>query len=250
VKKITVVKFGGSLSKNEDAKKKFLKELAALAKKEAVVLVHGGGPEINAWLSRLNIESRFVKGLRYTDEAALEVVEMVLSGKVNKALVGALNRLGVKAVGISGKDGKIALCKRLKDLGFVGEPSKVDVGLVAVLLKSGFLPVISSLGFDATGQTLNINADSLAMGIAQGVKAHRLILLTDVPGVLDAEKKTITQIKISDAATLVKNGVITGGMIPKIKACCSAITTGVKEVWIADGTAGLSKLRGTVICKK
>jgi acetylglutamate kinase len=250
MKSITVVKFGGSLSKNEAARKKFLKDLAALSKKENVVLVHGGGPEINAWLARLGIESKFVGGLRYTDAATLEVVEMVLSGKVNKGFVTDLAKLGVRAVGLSGKDGKTALCSRIKDLGFVGEPKKVDASLVKTLLAAGYVPVLSSIGFDATGQALNINADSLAMGLAIGLKARRLILLTDVPGVLDGDKKTIEKIRTGSIAALLSGGVVTGGMIPKIKACARSITCGVREVWIADGMAGLAKLKGTVICAK
>lgn len=248
-KNITVIKFGGSLSKNPEARKKFIAELAALAKKEPVVLVHGGGPEINSWLTRLNIESRFVNGLRYTDLATLEIVEMALSGKVNKGFVAELGAKGVRAVGLSGKDGKMALCSRVKEAGLVGEPKKIDTGLLIVLLKNGFMPVVSSLGFDSTGETLNVNADSLAMAVAIGLKARRLVLLTDVPGVLDAEKRTIPVIRTTQVKGLLETGVITGGMIPKIKACAKSIASGITEVWIADGVTGLKRLNGTVITK-
>ncbi|MFH1368377.1 MAG: acetylglutamate kinase [Elusimicrobiota bacterium] len=247
--KITVIKFGGSISGNESVRKAFLKNLVALSRKTAVVLVHGGGPEINKWLEKAGIKSKFVKGLRYTDGPALEIVEMVLIGKVNKGLVGELNRHGVKAVGLSGKDGGMILCKRIASLGFVGEPVSVRVGLIYELLKKRFLPVVSSLGFDGTGHTLNVNADSAAMGVACALKAGKLILLTDVEGVLDKDGKMIPKIKISAAGKLISKGVISGGMVPKIKACVKAVKSGVKEVWIAHGTADFSRLRGTVIKK-
>lgn len=243
----TVVKFGGSISKNDAACRKFLKEISLLSKRETFVLVHGGGPQINLWLDRLGIKSKFVNGLRYTDKQTLEVVEMVLSGKMNKGLVSELNSRGCRAVGISAKDGKTALCRRLKNLGFVGEPVRIDISLIKTLLNNGYLPIISSIGFDSSGQTLNINADSLAMSVAVALKAKRLVLLTDVPGVLDENNKTIPKIKIPEVQKLLDNNVISGGMIPKIKACVQSIRGGVKEVFIADGRGGLKKLKGTVI---
>jgi acetylglutamate kinase len=246
----TVIKFGGSLSKNPQARAAFLKQLAALARRENVVLVHGGGPEINSWLGRLGIESKFVGGLRYTDAPALEVVEMVLSGKVNKAFVADLGRLGVRAVGLSGKDGALARCRRLAKLGFVGEPVRIDPALLRTLLAAGYVPVVSSIGLGASGQALNINADSLAMAVAGALKARRLVLLTDVPGVLDAQKRTIARITPDDVTRLLAGGVITGGMIPKIRACVNSLRCGIREVWIADGAAGLKKLSGTLIAKR
>lgn len=247
MKPVTVIKFGGSLSRNEKAKSRFLKDLAALSKKEPVILVHGGGPEINAWLKKLGIESRFVGGLRYTDAATLEIVEMALSGKVNKALVAALNKRGVTAAGISGKDGKLALCRQIKKFGFVGEPVKIHPKILTVLLDNGILPVVSSVGFSAAAPSLNVNADSLAMAIAVAVKAKRLILLTDVCGVLDAGKTTIPVITPGAVRRLIAGGTVTGGMIPKIKACAKSLTCGIKEVWIADGGSGIKNLKGTVI---
>ena len=249
MKQTIVVKFGGSLSKSEKAKNAFLNSIAALSKKARVVLVHGGGPEINNWLNRLGIKSRFVGGLRVTDGPTLEIVEMVLSGKVNKALVAGLNKRGSSAAGISGKDGKLLVCRQIKKLGFVGEPVKADTGLLKTLMNGGYLPVVSSLAADQKGRTLNVNADLMAMALAAGLKADKLILLTDVPGVLDADKKTIKAVKISQVKGLLDNGVITGGMIPKIKACSAAVKKGVREVWIADGSKGLNKLTGTVIKK-
>lgn len=244
---LTVIKFGGSLSKNPAARARFIRELAALTKKERVVLVHGGGPEINSWLGKLNIESRFVNGLRFTDASTMEVVEMALSGRVNKAFVADLARRGVPACGISGRDGGLAVCRRLTKYGFVGEPVKINPCLVETLLSAGYLPVVSSVGSDARGAALNVNADSLAMAVAVSMRATRLILLTDVPGVLDERKQTIPVIRTADIAGLLRRKVITGGMIPKIKACAASLRRGVRAVVIADGAGSLSALKGTVI---
>jgi acetylglutamate kinase len=247
--KITVVKFGGSLTKNVSAQNKFLKELAAQSKKNKIILVHGGGPEINILLDRLGIASKFVKGLRYTDGAALEAVEMALSGKVNKMITATLLKNGALACGISGKDGATAVCKPVKGLGFAGEPVKINKTLLNTLLKGGFLPVVSSVCVDSKMQGLNVNADSLASAIAAAFKADKLIFLTDVPGVLDADKKTIPAVKLRQVENLIKSGIITGGMIPKIKGCVKSVKSGVKEVWIIDGAAGIKKMKGTVIKK-
>lgn len=250
MKNITVVKFGGSLAKNELARKKFLDELALLSKRESVVLVHGGGPEINLWLGKLGIPSKFVNGLRFTDAQTLEVVEMVLSGKVNKAFVGELQKKGVPACGISGRDCGLALSKTVKELGFVGEPVKINTKIIEVLLKAGIVPVVSSLGTTSSGTALNLNADTLATAIAASLKARRLVLLTDVCGVLDAFKNTIPRITLKEVSGLISRGVVTGGMIPKIRACAHSVKKGIKEVWIADGAKGLSRLQGTVIKQK
>ncbi len=243
---ITVVKFGGSLGQDKAAVKKFFDALALMARKAKLVLVHGGGPEVNDWLKKTGIESRFISGLRYTDDRALEVVEMVLSGKVNKTIVAELLKRKIKAVGISAKDGGFIISKRKKELGFTGEPCEIDVKLISTLVKAGFLPVVSSLSIDKSGQTLNVNADSVAMITAAGLKAKRLILVTNVPGVLDKEKHTIPEIRLRNIQGLITDGTVTGGMIPKVKACASAIGKGVGEVVIIDGACGLAKLRGTV----
>lgn len=247
MKKITVVKFGGSLTKNKEAQKKFIKDLAGLSKKENIILIHGGGPEINILLEKLNIESKFVNGLRYTDEKTLEVVEMALSGKVNKMLTAELIKCGVQAVGISAKDGSIAVCQLIKDLGFVGKPVKINKKLLDILMKNGFLPVLSSVGIDKNGNAVNINADLLATAVAVSFKASKLIFLTDVAGVLDADKRTIKEIQIKNTDNLIKTNVITGGMIPKINSCKDAVKKGVKEVFIVDGASGIKKLNGTII---
>jgi len=249
MKKLTVVKFGGSLTKNPAAQSTFLKELAKVSKKENIILVHGGGPEINSLLDKFQIKSKFVSGLRFTDAPALEVVEMALSGKVNRVLTTGLIKNKVNAVGISGKDGNSVICRQKKELGFVGEPVKVNKKLIEVLTKSGFLPVIASIAADKNGNVLNVNADSLATAIAVAFKADKLIFLTDVPGVLDKSKKTIPSIKLKDIGALVKNETVTGGMIPKIQGCASAVKKGVKEVLIVDGSKGILKIKGTIIKK-
>jgi len=247
MKKLTVVKFGGSLTKNPQAQEKFLKELAGLSRRQSIILVHGGGPEINALLEKFSVQSRFINGLRYTDAAALEVVEMALSGKVNRVLTTGLIKNKANAVGISGKDGNSVICRQVKELGFVGEPVKVNKKLIEALLKAGFLPVIASLAADKNGNVLNVNADTLATAIAVAFKAKKLVFLTDVAGVLDKNKKTIKEIKVKEIAPLIKDETITGGMIPKIKGCADSVKKGVKEVWIADGMQGIKDIKGTVI---
>ncbi|MDD3922628.1 MAG: acetylglutamate kinase [Endomicrobiaceae bacterium] len=249
MKNIIVVKFGGSLTKNKDAQKKFIKDLAELSKKEKIILVHGGGPEINNLLLKFNIKSKFVDGLRYTNEQTLEVVEMALSGKVNKMLTSELIKCGVNAVGISAKDGSIALCKTIKKLGFVGNPVKINTKLLEILIKNGFFPVLSSVGIDNKAHSVNVNADTLAMDIAIAFKASKLIFLTDVAGVLDGDKKTIKEVKIKNVDGLIKSNIITGGMIPKINSCKHAVEKGVKEVLIIDGILGIKKMKGTIIRK-
>ena len=247
MKEVTVVKFGGSLAKNETARKKFLDELAKISKKENIVLIHGGGPEINAWLNKLGIESRFLKGLRFTDDQTLEIVEMVLSGKVNKYFVGELYKRGVLACGISGRDCGLAPSRQIKKLGLVGEPGKINPAIIKTLLSAGFIPVISSLGLGPKGKALNLNADSLAMAVAVCLKARRLILLTDVCGVLDENKMTIPCVRLPDVNGLISRGVVSGGMIPKLKACARSVKNGIREVWIADGAKGVKTLKGTLI---
>ncbi|MDR3195370.1 MAG: acetylglutamate kinase [Endomicrobium sp.] len=247
MKSLTVVKFGGSLTKNLKAQDKFLKELAGISRRRRFILVHGGGLEINAMLEKFSVASKFVNGLRYTDADTLSVVELALSGKVNRVLTTGLIKNGANAVGISGKDGKSVICKQVKELGFVGEPVKVNKKLAEVLLEAGFLPVIASIAQDAKGDVMNINADTLASSIASAFKAEKLIFLTDVPGVFDKNKKTIKEIKIGAVGALIKSEVITGGMIPKIKGCVSSVKKGVKEVWIADGASGIKNVKGTVI---
>ncbi|MDR1926076.1 MAG: acetylglutamate kinase [Endomicrobium sp.] len=247
MRSLTVVKFGGSLVKNSLAQSKFLKELAGISQSQEIILVHGGGPEINALLEKFSVSSKFVNGLRFTDVDALSITEMALSGKVNRVLVTGLIKNGANAVGVSGKDGKSVICKRVKALGFVGEPIKVNKKLIDVLIKSGFLPVIASVASDIKGNVLNVNADVLAASIAVNFKAQRLIFFTDVRGVLDKNENTIKEIKTREISNLIKNKTIIGGMIPKVNSCADSVKNGVQEVWIADGISGIQKIKGTVI---
>ncbi|GHT41728.1 acetylglutamate kinase [Endomicrobiia bacterium] len=249
MKSLTVVKFGGSLIKNPQSQNEFLKELAEVSQRQRVILVHGGGPEINALLEKFAVTSRFVNGLRFTDESTLSIVEMALSGKVNRVLTTELIKNGANAVGISGKDAKSVICKQIKELGFVGKPVRVNKKLIDTLINGGFLPVVASVASDVKGNVMNINADTLASSIATAFKADKLIFLTDVPGVLDKSKNTIKDIKIKQIDALIKDKTITDGMIPKIKGCADSIRKGVGEVWIADGTSGIQKIKGTVIKK-
>jgi acetylglutamate kinase len=213
------------------------------------VVVHGGGPQINAMLKRLAISSTFIDGLRVTDEAMVEVVEMVLAGTVNKHVAGLINQAGAMAVGICGKDGGLIRARKLRrtkrdpdshieralDLGFVGEPESVDVRVIHALTGAGLIPVIAPVGVGEDGQTYNINADTVAGAIAGALNATRLLMLTDVPGVLDADKKLIPELTIADVHKGIADGVITGGMIPKVENCVEAVRAGVKGAVILDG---------------
>jgi acetylglutamate kinase len=242
-----VVKFGGSLLSDEGARRGFLKDAARIARRAPLVLVHGGGPEINATLDKLGIVSTWVNGRRVTDAAAMAAVEGVLSGQVNKSLVGELTALGARAVGLSGRDGSLMRARPVEGLGRVGEPGRVQPALLLVLLRAGYLPVLSSVAFGPDHQALNVNADEAAAALAAGLKARRLVYLTDVPGVLDARKETIPVIRTKEIRKLIADGVITGGMIPKVLSCGRAIRRGVREINIVDGRAGLAKLTGTRI---
>jgi acetylglutamate kinase len=212
------------------------------------VVVHGGGPQIGAMLKKLDIQSRFIDGLRVTDQAAVEVVEMVLTGSINKQLVTAINAAGGRAVGLSGKDGNLVIARKvelektgangekvIEDLGFVGEPQNVNPEVLYTMMKSEIIPVIAPIGVSPKGETYNINADTVAGAVAGAVKAERLILLTDVEGVLDQDKKLISRLTASEARALIANGTISGGMIPKIKTAIDAVEAGVNAAVILDG---------------
>jgi acetylglutamate kinase len=212
------------------------------------VVVHGGGPQIGAMLKKLDIQSRFIDGLRVTDQAAVDVVEMVLTGSINKQIVTAINAAGGRAVGLSGKDGNLVMARKLKlekidadgktvieDLGFVGEPQTVNPEVLHTMMKSEIIPVIAPIGVGPKGETYNINADTVAGAVAGAVKAERLILLTDVEGVLDQDKKLIPRLTAAEARTLIANGTIFGGMIPKIRTAIEAVESGVHAAVILDG---------------
>jgi len=204
------------------------------------VVVHGGGPEINSWLSKLGIEPEFKDGLRVTDAATMDVVEMVLVGRVNKELVDLINRAGALAVGICGKDGNTIQARHVgkEDIGFVGEVSNVEPKLVETLVNSGYVPVISSVAADERGQPHNINADTVAGELAAALGAEKLILLTDTPGILENYQDPstlITQLDIKEARELIGQGIVSGGMIPKVNCCIRSLAQGVGAAHIIDG---------------
>lgn len=238
--KILVIKYGGNAMLGDKAKIEVMRDLTLLrCVGVKVVLVHGGGPEISETLSRMGVSSKFVNGLRYTDGETAEVVRMVLSGKVNKSLVHILQSLGAKAVGLSGMDGGMLLCEKLDEkLGFVGKITKVNAELILDCLEKDYMPVISSVGFDNEGSIYNVNADSAASAIAGALFAESLILMTDVKGLLrnkDDEDSLIKKVYVSDIESLAREGIISGGMIPKVNCCKEAIRRGVNRVFITDG---------------
>jgi len=238
--KTIVVKFGGNAMAGGGTAADFAQDIV-LMKQTGIdpVVVHGGGPQIGAMLSKLQIPSTFIDGLRVTDQAAIDVVEMVLTGSINKQIVSSINAAGGRAVGLSGKDSTLVLAKKLmkngQDLGFVGEPEKINPDVLHTVMKAEMIPVIAPVGVGHEGETYNINADTVAGSIACAMKAERLILLTDVEGVLDHEKKLIPNLTVSEARDLIKNGTIKGGMIPKIETAIEAVEGGVNAAVILDG---------------
>ncbi len=238
--KTVVVKYGGNAMINEDLKQQVMEDIVLLwLIGIKVVLVHGGGPEINEMMSKLGKEAVFVDGLRVTDKETVDIVQMVLAGKVNKTLVNLLEKKGGKAVGISGMDGQL-IEARVKDerLGYVGDITKINIAPVTDLLEMGYIPVVSTLGCDADGNTYNINGDTAAAHIAGALGAERLIMMTDIAGILrdkNDPKTLIPEVKVSDAKKLYDDGVISGGMIPKVECCIEAIREGVQNVIIMDG---------------
>ncbi|MGK2921485.1 MAG: acetylglutamate kinase [Methyloceanibacter sp.] len=245
-----VVKYGGHAMGDPELARDFARDIVLL-KQAGVnpVVVHGGGPQIGKLLERLNIKSEFKGGLRVTDRETVDVVEMVLAGSVNKEIVSAINDQGGKAVGICGKDANLMRAKRLErrvrdpdsniekvmDLGFVGEPALVEPHIVDVIIRSDLIPVVAPIGVGPEGETLNINADTFAAALAVAMKAKRLLLLTDVDGVLDKEGQLIRSMTTAEAQSLIEDGTITAGMIPKIESCVDVIAEGVEAVVIING---------------
>jgi acetylglutamate kinase len=246
-----VIKYGGSIG--DDDLHDFARDIV-LMKFVGIhpVVIHGGGPQIGSHLKKLGMESEFIAGLRVTDEATMEVAEMVLVGTINQKIIEALQSMGGKAVGISGKEGKMILARKLNldtfaaengieippgaDLGMVGEVESVNPHLIKVLEDSGFIPVIAPIGFDNEGRTYNINADHVAGKIAGALKAVKLILMTNVPGIFDREKNLLSSITESEARELIRQEAISGGMIPKVMCSIEALHDGVDKVHIIDGT--------------
>jgi acetylglutamate kinase len=247
---IVVVKYGGHAMGDEPVARDFARDIVLLEQSGVnPVVVHGGGPQIGDMLKRLGIKSEFAAGLRVTDAATVEIVEMVLAGSINKQIVGFINEAGGRAVGLCGKDGNMVLARKLSravadpsshiekivDLGFVGEPAKVDITVLAQILGRELIPVLAPVAAGLEGGTFNVNADTFAGAIAGALKAKRLLLLTDVPGVLDKSKKLIKQLTLADARRLIADGTISGGMIPKVETCIEALDQGVEGVVILDG---------------
>ena len=238
--KIIVVKYGGNAMLNEDLKKAVMGDIVLLSQIGVkVVLVHGGGPEINDTLQKMNVQTQFINGLRKTDKETVNVVQMVLAGKVNKDLVNLIENSQGKAVGLCGIDGHLIEAKPLnEELGYVGEITKINPQIILDVLEDGFIPVISTIGCDKDGNVYNINADTVASKIAGELKATSLISMTDIKGILrdkEDEKSLIPAINVSEAPQLMKEGIISGGMIPKVDCCVEAIRRGVKRVFIIDG---------------
>lgn len=234
-----VIKFGGNAMGDADAMASFARDIV-LMRQVGVnpVVVHGGGPMINEMLDKLGIESTFVRGKRVTDQATVEVVEMVLSGLVNKRIVQAINAEGGRAAGLSGKDANLMICDRAApELGFVGDPSEMDPSLLTTLMEAEVIPVIAPLGIGRDGATLNVNGDTAAGAIAASLDADRLLLLTDVSGVKNTEGDVLTEMTPEQIRALTKDGTIAGGMIPKTETALSAIEGGVRAVVILDGRA-------------
>ena len=245
-----VIKYGGHAMGQEHLALSFARDIVLLKQVGMnPVVVHGGGPQIGKMLDRLKIKSEFVDGLRVTDAATVEIVEMVLSGSINKQIVAAISAAGGKAVGLSGKDAGLIRAQRLTrtkkdpgsniekllDLGFVGEPEHVNADVLATLARSDIIPVIAPIGVGPAGETFNINADTVAGAIAGALKAKRLLLLTDVAGVMDKNRKFIPELTVKRTKELIADGTISGGMIPKVETCLNAVNEGVDGAVIMDG---------------
>ncbi|NJR49935.1 MAG: acetylglutamate kinase [Leptolyngbyaceae cyanobacterium CSU_1_3] len=236
-----VVKYGGAAMKDSSLKEKVIRDVVFMACVGLrPILVHGGGPEINAWLDKLGIEPQFKNGLRVTDAATMDVVEMVLVGRVNKEIVSLINQAGGSAVGLCGKDASLIRARPAdaEGIGFVGEVTSVDTSILETLVNNGHIPVVSSVAADETGQAYNINADTVAGEIAAALGAEKLILLTDTAGILRDYKDISTlipKLDIQEARRLIDSGVVSGGMIPKVSCCVRSLAQGVRAAHIVDG---------------
>ncbi len=240
--KTIVIKYGGHAMVDDDLQESFARDIVLLKYTGMnPVVVHGGGPQIGNMLDKLGIQSSFVRGMRVTDAATMEVVEMVLVGQVNKAIVRMINQHGGRAVGLSGKDGSLLRARRMheagtaEDIGLVGVVEKVDAGVIDTLDRGGYIPVIAPIGVDAEGNTYNINADLVAAHVAAALKAEKLVLLTDVDGIRGAEGTVLPSIDAKAARVLIERDVISGGMIPKVECCLDALAGGVAKTHIVDG---------------
>ena len=246
---IVVIKYGGNAMKDSQSIKSFCEDVALLKQSGLKpVIVHGGGPQIGNMLEQLGIETKFESGMRITDEKTLDVVEMVLCGGINKEIASEINQSGCKAIGISGKDASMIIAKKhdgkikdesniekIVDLGFVGIPKKINTEIIEISINNDFIPVIAPLGISEDGKTFNINADTVAGAIAFSLNAKRLLILTDVQGVLDDDDDIIEEISKEEALVMIEKGIISGGMIPKVNTCINALEKGVSASVIVDG---------------
>ncbi|PIP07681.1 MAG: acetylglutamate kinase [Syntrophobacteraceae bacterium CG23_combo_of_CG06-09_8_20_14_all_50_8] len=248
--KTVVIKYGGHAMVDEELKNLFARDIVMM-KYIGInpVVVHGGGPEIGSFLKKIGKDSRFIQGMRVTDEETMDIVEMVLVGKLNKEITGLINRHGGKAVGLSGKDGNLTKAEKyylsaekakdappeIIDVGLVGKVKSINAELILSLERDGFIPVIAPTGVGEQGETYNINADLVAGAVAAALQAEKLVLLTDVPGVLNKEGELINTMSDSEAGEMIASGVIAGGMFPKVKCCLKALKGGVKKTHIIDG---------------
>lgn len=245
--KIFVIKYGGSIMSNDAAKKAFVEDVALMTSVGIkVVIVHGGGPEISKWIKKTGGENKFIKGLRVTDSATMEIVEMVLSGNINKKLSSSLSIRGLKAIGISGKDSNLIGAKKKfvyqdnqkLDIGFVGDVVNINIELLNNLLKSDYIPIISPIGSDSEGNSYNINADYAASSISGVLKAEKLLIMTDIDGVytdITDPSTLLSSITVAETKEFIDSGIVYGGMIPKLECCVAAINSGTKNVHLVDG---------------
>jgi len=252
-----VIKYGGHAMGDKQLSADFARDVVQL-KQTGVnpIIVHGGGPQIGAMLERLNIKSTFSDGLRITNRETVEIVEMVLAGSINKEIVVAINKAGGKAAGLCGKDGNLVVARKLRrtakdqgsnierilELGYVGEPEEINPGILNAIIGSDIIPVIAPIGVSKSGETYNINADTVAGAIASALNAKRLLLLTDVAGILDGDGKLIAELNLTQARNLQRDGSVSGGMVPKLETCIRAVEEGVEAVVILDGRVAHSVL--------
>jgi acetylglutamate kinase len=239
--KTIVIKYGGHAMIDPELEEMVLKDII-LMKLVGMnpVIVHGGGPAINEWLERINLQAKFVNGLRVTDTATMEVVEMVLAGKINKGIISLINSFGGKAIGLCGKDGRLIEAERkqfTEDLGLVGEVVRINPEIIETLTREGYIPVVAPIGAGPRGETLNINADYVAGAIGGALQAHKMVLLTDVEGIYlgDGPETLVSRLSQNEINRLITEGIIKGGMIPKVESCLSALKNGVENVHIIDG---------------
>lgn len=266
--KTFVIKYGGSIINNVNTQKAFIEDIIHLTNVGInIIIVHGGGPEINNWIKKIGIKNEFIKGLRVTDEATMEIVEMVLSGKVNKSLTSNLSKYGLSAVGISGKDSNLVQCEKRYvyengekvDIGFVGNVVRINKNFLLTLLSKNILPVISPIGTDKNGVSYNINADYVAAFVSGVLKAEKLLIVTDVEGVykdINDPSTLLSSISINEIKEYSASGIIKGGMLPKLECCIDALEKGAKKVHLVDGRKehsllnSISKDSGTKIIKE